>query len=118
MKIARYHFTPVRPLAAFVLAAVAASLQAQPAPQQPVPETLDLKTAISFALQNNFAIRQARERIRQQEGVVIEVSSREIPNVAANGSYQRNDTALSQSFPPSDRTWQINLTASQVLYAG
>jgi outer membrane protein len=118
MKLARHHFTPVRPLAAFVLAAAAAALSAQPAPQQPVPDTLDLKTAVTFALQNNFAIRQARERIRQQEGVVIEVLAREIPNVAANGSYQRNDTALSQSFPPSDRSWQINLTASQVLFAG
>jgi len=118
MKLARYHFTPVRPLAAFVLAAAAASLSAQPAPQQPVPDTRDLKTAVTFALQNNFAIRQARERIRQQEGVVLEVSAREIPNVAANALYQRNDEALSQSFPPSDRTWQINVTASQVLFSG
>jgi outer membrane protein len=118
MKLARYHFTPVRPLAAFVLAAAAATLSAQPVAQQPVPETLDLKTAVTFALQNNFAIRQARERIRQQEGVVIEVSARELPNVAANANYQRNDTALSPAFPPSDRNWQINLTASQVLYAG
>ncbi len=118
MKLARSHFSPVRPLAAFVLAAAAATLSAQPAPQQPVPDTLDLKTAVAFALQNNFAIRQARERIRQQEGVVIEVSSREIPNVSANALYQRNDEALSQSFPPSDRTWQINLTATQVLFSG
>jgi outer membrane protein len=118
MKLARHQFTPVRPLAAFVFAAAAATLSAQPAAPQPVPDKLDLPTTVAFALQNNFAIRQARERIRQQEGVVIEVSAREIPNVAANASYQRNDTALSQAFPPSDRNWQINLTASQVLYAG
>jgi outer membrane protein len=106
-----------------------ASLNAQPAPprntvppaptaQQPVPQTLDLKTAITFALQNNFAIRQARERIRQQEGVVIEVAAREIPNVGANAAYQRNEKEISQSFPASDRSWQINLTATQVIYAG
>lgn len=118
MKLARHHFTPVRPLAAFVLAAAAATLSAQPAPPLPVPDQLDLQTSVTYALQHNFAIQQARERIRQQEGVVIEVSAREIPNVAANASYQRNDTALSQSFPPSDRNWQINLTASQVLFAG
>lgn len=119
MKFARHQFSPVRPLAALVLAAASlASLRAQPAPQQPVPDTLDLKTAIVFALENNFAIRQARERIKQQEGVVVEVAAREIPNVAATGVYQRNDTDIGQSFPPSDRTWQINLNATQVLYAG
>lgn len=116
MKFTRYHLSPVVSLAALTLSCVVA--QAQPAPQQPVPESLDLKTAIGFALQNNFAIRQARERIKQQEGVVIEVSSSSIPNVGANASYQRNDTEISQSFPASDQTWQISLTASQVLYSG
>lgn len=117
MKFTRYHLSPVAAsLAALTLSCVLA--QAQPAPQQPVPDSLDLKTAIGFALQNNFAIRQARERIKQQEGVVIEVSSRSIPNVGTNASYQRNDTDISQSFPASDQTWQISLTASQVLYAG
>ncbi len=124
MKLARHSFSPVAPVAALLFAA--ASLSAQPAPQQPVPDQLDLKTAIGFALGNNFAIRQARERIKQQEGVVIEVSAREIPNVAANGAYQFNDKEISQSFNvtstgatvPSDRAWSISLTASQVLYAG
>lgn len=124
MKLARHHFSPVAPVAALVLAV--ASLSAAPSPQQPVPDELDLKTAIGFAIENNYAIRQARERIRQQEGVVIEVSAREIPNVAANGTYQLNDKSISQSFnvsptgvtTPSDRAWQISLTASQTLFAG
>ena len=95
-----------------------ASLTAAPEPQRPVPPNLDLKGAIGFAIENNFAIRQARERIRQQEGVVIEVSARQIPNVAATGAYQQNDKTISQSFPASDRSWQIGLTVSQTLYAG
>jgi len=49
-----------------------------------VPEALNLNYALAFALDNNFSIRQAKERIRQQDGVVVEVSSRQIPNVAAN----------------------------------
>lgn len=124
MKFARHHFTPVASLAALTLACAVAQAQpgstpaAAPAPQQPVPEVLDLKTAVGFALQNNFAIRQARERIKQQEGVVVEVSARAIPNVGADAVYQLNDTEISQGFPASDRAWQINLTASQVLYAG
>ena len=117
MKFSRHHFSPVvASLAALTLSCVVAS--AQPAPQQPVPDTLDLKTAIGFALENNFAIRQARERIKQQEGVVVEVSARSIPNVSADAAYQRNDKDISNGFPPSDQSWQINLTASQALYAG
>jgi outer membrane protein len=118
MKPARHHFSPVAaPLAALALGLV--SLQAaEPTPQQPVPDQLDLPTSIRFALDNNFAIRQARERIKQQEGVVVEVSAREIPTVAANASYQLNDKEIATSFPASDRTWAISLTASQVLYAG
>jgi outer membrane protein len=100
------------------LALAATSLRGAPAPQQPVPDQLDLKTAIGFALENNFAIRQARERIRQQEGIVIEVKAAQIPNVTASGVYQLNDKSISQSVPASDRTWSLNLTASQILYAG
>lgn len=115
MKPARSHFAPAW-LA--LLALAVSSLQAAPAPQQPVPDQLDLKTAIGFALENNFAIRQARERIRQQEGVLIEVRSREIPNVSADGTYQIQDKSLSQSVVPSDRNWAVGVTASQVLFAG
>lgn len=102
-----------------VVATASAAQPAAPGPAPaPMPDSLDLATAIGFALENNFAIRQARERIRQQEGVVVEVSARQIPNVAADAVYQMNDKSISQSFPSSDRAWQINLTASQVLYAG
>jgi outer membrane protein TolC len=83
-----------------------------------VPEVLDLRTAIRFALENNFSIRQAKERIRQQEGVLIEVSAREVPNVAASALYQRNDPEISAGFPAANQSWQISLTASQVIYAG
>lgn len=100
------------------LALVVASAQAQPASPTTVPDTLDLKTAIGFAIENNFAIRQARERIRQQEGVVIEVRAREIPNVSADAAYQLNDKDLSQGLTRSHQAWQVNLTASQILYSG
>jgi outer membrane protein TolC len=116
MKLARHHFTPVLSLAAVIFTLAAA--RGQPGQPTAVPDRLDLKTAIGFALENNFAIRQARERIKQQEGVIVEVSAREIPNVSANAAYQQNDKEIGQSFPASDRAWQINLTASQVLYAG
>ena len=100
------------------LLALTSCALAQPAPTQPVPDTLDLPTALRFAVENNFAIRQARERIKQQEGVVVEVKARSIPTVGANGSFQFNEKDISQSVPSSDRTWALSLTATQVLYAG
>jgi outer membrane protein len=103
-------------LAASVLAGP--GLRAQPAPQQPVPDQLDLKTSILFGLENNFSIRQARERIKQQDGVVIEVTSKAIPNVAATAAYQQNDTEISQTVPLSNNVWAVSLTASQTLFAG
>jgi outer membrane protein len=116
MKIRSQFLHPL--VAALVVAVFSGPVLRAAAAQQPVPDQLDLKTAIGFALENNFAIRQARERIRQQEGVVVQVSSRDIPNVAATGSYQRNSNDISQTFPASDRSWSINLSASQTLYAG
>lgn len=108
---------PSRPFLAalFLAAAVPAARAAEPVP---VPESLDLPTAVRFALENSFAIRQARERIRQQDGVLLEVSAREIPRVGASALYQRNDRDISTGFPASDRTWQVSVTASQVLYSG
>jgi outer membrane protein TolC len=91
---------------------------AEPALAAGVPAKLDLPTAIGYALEHNFAIRQARERIRQQDGVVVEVSARKIPGVSADAAYQRNDKDISSGIPASDQAWQINLFASQVLYAG
>ena len=105
-------------LLASLVAATGGLLHGAPAPQQPVPDQLDLKTSVGFAIENNFAIRQARERIRQQDGVLIEVSARRAPSVVAAGSVQGNSDSLSQSFPASDRSWNLSLTATQNLYSG
>ena len=60
-----------------------------------LPEVIDLRAAIVYALENSFAIRQARERIQQQDGVILEVSALGIPNVGLGAAYQRNDTDIS-----------------------
>ena len=105
------HSVRFSPLAAAALAlATLASpvLRADPAPFE--PGTLDLKAAIGYALQGNYAIRQARERIKQQEGIVVEVTARAIPNIAATGAYQRGHglgMVITQ-----------RLTATQTLFAG
>ena len=95
-----------------------AGLRAAPDSGPFVPDSLELKDAIAFALGNNFTIRQARERIRQQTGVEIQVRARQIPNVSASGSDTANSQAISQYIPPTTSTWTIALQARQVLYAG
>ncbi|MEO6994303.1 MAG: TolC family protein [Lacunisphaera sp.] len=88
----------------------------KPDPDYAVPDHLDLEYSLAFALDNNFTIRQAKERIRQQEGVVLETKSSEIPNVGATGGYQRNDAEIGQI--GEDKTWAFSITARQLLYAG
>jgi outer membrane protein len=82
------------------------------------PSPLDLKGAIGYALDHNYAILQAREMIRQQEGVIMQVQSQGIPNVNASGEYQRNAAEISQSYPASNSLYEVELKATQTLYAG
>jgi outer membrane protein TolC len=83
-----------------------------------LPAKLDLKGAITYALDHNYMILQAREQIRQQEGVILQVKAASIPNLAAAGSYQKNATAISQTYPLSDQMWTAELKATQTLFAG
>ena len=108
-----------RMIAAGALLGAGLARGADPDAAPAVPDTLDLKTAVEFALQNNYAIRQAREQIRQQEGVEITVRARQIPTIGAGAGYQRNAKEISVFGPPdNDRAWSIDLQARQVLYAG
>jgi outer membrane protein TolC len=81
-----------------------------------VPDELSLDYALRFALDNNFSIRQAKERIRQQEGILLEVRSNQIPTVGATGSYSRLDRELSAT--NENRNWGLSITARQVLFSG
>ncbi len=106
-------------LVASLLAAVPAFAQlndGKPDPDFTVPERLDLNYSLAYALDNNFAIRQAKERIRQQEGIVLEVRSAQIPNVSASAGYQRNADETSSN--GRNEAWSVDITARQVLYAG
>src|SRR3954468_11256094 len=85
--------------------AVAQINDGKPDPEFAVPEGLDLPYSLGFALDNNFAIRQAKERIRQQEGIVLEVRSSQLPNVGADGSYQRNSREIGSG--GLDRNWGV-----------
>ena len=108
--------------------AVGLPIWAAPASAESVPARLDLEQALSFALDHNFAIRRARERIREQEGVVTSMSAAALPNVSASGSFQKSNVQSFQApstqtsgvplIVPSGRYWRMNVTTRQSLYAG
>jgi outer membrane protein TolC len=99
------------------LFAVAGARSQQAVPE--VPERLDLRGAITFALENNFAIRQARERIREQEGLIVEVKAQALPNASLDSSYTRTDDELRQEGSNgSNENWSIALNVRQILYSG
>jgi len=100
-------------------AVVPVSLFGAPEPSRDVPPRLDLPGAIGFAIENNFAIRQARERIKQQDGLLIEVRARSIPNAGVSYSYTKFDkNTLDVPFRTTDQAWSVQLTVSQNLFAG
>ncbi|MDB4384585.1 TolC family protein [Opitutaceae bacterium] len=82
-----------------------------------MPRELDLRTALTYAVDHNFAIRQARERIREQDGLVVEVKGAVLPNLALNGFYSVEDEALANAFTP-DQNWQLSLQVTQLIYSG
>ena len=91
MKPARCHFPPVvASLAVLLLSGLAAPAQPAAAPT-PVPDTLDLPTAIGFALEHNFAIRQARAH-QAPGGRFDQVKACSSPNAALN-ELQRSSIA-------------------------
>ena len=103
---------------AALLFAWGSALGSQTEPAAELPSPLDLKGAIGYALDHNYAIRQARETIRLQEGVIVQVRSQQIPNVSAQGQYQRNAESISQSYPPTNSLWALQLKATETLFAG
>jgi outer membrane protein len=105
----------------FALLVLAAATRAAAQPvinAAPLPPELDLKAAIVYALDHNYPILQAREQIRQQDGVVLQVKAQLIPNVSATGQYQRNSQGISETFPPSNSNWFVQVKATQLIFAG
>ncbi len=107
-------------LGIFVSAITASFGQGELPPE--VPDTFDLTTALSFALDNNFNIRRAIEQIEEQEGIIVEVKARTRPSLTLDADYQRLDEGLSEVVDgfglASNNTWGISLNLRQALYQG
>ena len=100
----------------FLAAALATSVSAAEPPV--VPATIDLETALTLALQHNYAIRQARAFYSATTGAVMTNEAARLPTVSAVGNYQRVDEGLISVPGGSDTSWQAGVQASQVIYAG
>ncbi len=87
----------------------------------PAPQ-FDLRQCIETALAENFDIRQARERIKQQMGTVLEARASSIPRLTGSGDYQITDEGLVQSFGPASpgnrESWNVGVQVVQDLYTG
>lgn len=108
---------PVAVAAIAVLGFSAAT--AQEAPADPV---YTLERALETALDRNFSIRQAKERIRQQSGVVLEAQGTLLPHVDGSAAYNRVDEdklpELNGQPLGDDETWVARVEATQPLFLG
>jgi len=87
-----------------------------------IPDTLDLPTVLAYALENNFTILQAKQRIKEQEGLIVEISSQALPEATLNANYNQLDSGLSETFgglfDANTENWNIALNVRQALYKG
>lgn len=113
--------TPRIPSLLVVLLTTAGLLHAaggSPPVGQALPSPLDLKGAVAYALDHNYSIRLAREAIREQEGLIVEVKAQVLPNVSANANYLRKDNELVQGPSGGNQDWTIAIQVRQSVYAG
>ena len=87
-----------------------------------LPAEVDLPAALRYALGHNFSILQARESIKEQEGVIVETMAAVLPGVAVNSQYGDTSSRLQVKFPgqpaENNQAWSITLEATQALFAG
>jgi outer membrane protein len=119
-------------VAASLLAFVARSTNA--VDTNAAPETLTLQQCIDLAVRQNPTILKAKEEIRRNHGVIIEVRAQAVPQVTASGSYEGIDSHAIDQFPFSagptvtnnpntlfknqEQPWTAVVEISQLVYAG
>lgn len=93
--------------------------------QVPQRQSFDIEAVLGYTLEHSFAIRQARARVREQDGIATTVAAAGLPLVSANVSLQHSSTQTVSSssagpvfFLPSGRFWRMNLVARQEIFAG
>jgi len=94
-----------------------------------IPNNITLDDAIRIAVRQNPQILLAIQQIEQTRGQIITVRAEALPLVALSGVYSQVDprllgtstssgTTTSTAFTGADKTWNISVTATQLLYSG
>ena len=90
-------------------------------PETPaIPDLLTLDQCLRFALEHSYTIRQARERLREQEGLIVDVRADVLPQVTVDADYNRLERSLDQSTGPNPayQSWTVGVHVRQLIYAG
>jgi TolC family type I secretion outer membrane protein len=106
-------------LTTILVSAVSANSALTTVPQEPIPipDEITLETAIDYALDHSFTILQAKERIEEQYGLILEVGAEVLPTLSLNGSISEQSDGITSSYSSADN-WSVSLQVRQVLYAG
>lgn len=86
-----------------------------------LPRELDLRSALSLALEHSPVIAEVRQRIREQEGVLIVAKAERRPRVDVVGNYDVIQNTRIEGFGPfesEEQSWSFDVRLSHTIYAG
>ena len=85
-----------------------------------LPLELTIGKVIELTYRHNPALRESREKLREQQGRMTSTGSVRLPALDAFGNYQVEDQSRLQSFGGSqdDTSWSAGVEVTQPLYAG
>ena len=93
----------------------------EPASAAQLKDHLTLSDCVEIALDSNFEIRRAKERINREQGVVVEARAAFLPRLSLNGNLTRVDQGLLDSFNGTtfgdDTSWTVQAELSETIFA-
>lgn len=81
----------------------------------------DLTRCVQTALDHNFDLRKARERVQAQSGAVVTARARNRPQLGLAGQVEQQEESRVQQYgpsSPSDLSWAVDLELTQAFYTG
>lgn len=96
--------------------------QAEATPSAVLPARLGLLDALALAVEHSPVIRSTREKIAEQQGLVIVARAETLPEFNAEGTYDAIDGNRVESFggffAPLDQSWRADLVVRYAVYEG
>jgi outer membrane protein len=106
---------------ALIIFAFSVGISAIHAEIPPIPDN-SLNSMLDYAMEHNFDIQQAREQIREQQGLIVELTAAALPNIGIDASYSIDDEGLvTGGVSPgtgADKYWSVHLQVNQLVYSG